>query len=296
MSTLCPRQCMMTYGTRASATRPAIPGSARPPLTSLTSRAPALERTLGHPDAHRVDADGHARPRPARRRPGRPGAVPRRPADPQGARPGRLAADVDDVGACRGEREAVGDRRVGPEPLPAVGEGVRGDVDHAHDQAPRRGRGDPRRLQRVAGHGRQSTVAAWHGAAARPARAAVAAVAAVARRSRPRAGRRPSLRASRRVSSVGPDQEGLGLQRGQADRGASLVPGKTMNRGTQSGRNLALNRYSDSIWNHRDMKSRMRRQARDDRARRRSARRARARPGTRRSSARCAGRRALARA
>ena len=38
--------------------------------------------------------------------------------------------------------------------------------------------------------------------------------------------------------------------------------GKTRNRGTHSGPNLALNLYSDSIWNHRDRKIRIPRQAR----------------------------------
>ncbi len=41
MSMLWPRQCMTTNGTRASATTGTMRASARPPLTSLTRRAPA---------------------------------------------------------------------------------------------------------------------------------------------------------------------------------------------------------------------------------------------------------------
>src|ERR671914_550554 len=42
MSWLCPRQCITTYGTAALATSRGIAGSASPPLTSLTSRDPAV--------------------------------------------------------------------------------------------------------------------------------------------------------------------------------------------------------------------------------------------------------------
>lgn len=41
MPALKPRQCMTTNGTSAAATAGIMPGSASPPLTSLTSRAPA---------------------------------------------------------------------------------------------------------------------------------------------------------------------------------------------------------------------------------------------------------------
>ena len=56
MSALCPRQCIATYGAPASATTASIRGSASPPLTSLTSAAPASTRRRGHLGAHRVDA------------------------------------------------------------------------------------------------------------------------------------------------------------------------------------------------------------------------------------------------
>src|SRR5690606_16170907 len=51
------------------------------------------------------------------------------------SRTGGLAADVDDVGALRDQVEPVLDGLVRIEPGPAVGEGVGGDVDHAHDEA-----------------------------------------------------------------------------------------------------------------------------------------------------------------
>jgi hypothetical protein len=41
MSRLCPRQCISTHGSFAAATTLAMSGSARPPLTSFTTTAPA---------------------------------------------------------------------------------------------------------------------------------------------------------------------------------------------------------------------------------------------------------------
>ena len=60
--------------------------------------------------------------------------------DRLGAGPGRLAADVEHVGARRHQREAVGDRGVGVEEAAAVGERVGGDVHDAHHRGalPRR--------------------------------------------------------------------------------------------------------------------------------------------------------------
>ena len=52
------------------------------------------------------------------------------------AGPGRLASDIDDVGALPGQVQAVLDGGVRPEPGTAVGERVRRHVDHAHHQAP----------------------------------------------------------------------------------------------------------------------------------------------------------------
>jgi hypothetical protein len=51
-------------------------------------------------------------------------------------RPRRLAADIDDVGPLPCQRQPMRDRdrRVGEEA--AIGKGIRGDVDHAHQQGP----------------------------------------------------------------------------------------------------------------------------------------------------------------
>ena len=65
---------------------------------------------------------------------------------------------------------------------------------------------------------------------------------------------RPSLRASRRSWSRGQTRNASASRAAIAIRGASLVPGKTKNRGCHSGQNLALNLYRDSIWNHLDAK------------------------------------------
>ena len=56
--------------------------------------------------------------------------------DPAGAGPGGLAADVDEVGARRAQREAVRDGVVVVEEPAAVGERVGRDVEDAHHHAP----------------------------------------------------------------------------------------------------------------------------------------------------------------
>ena len=68
-----------------------------------------------------------------------------------GSAPGRVdsPADVEQVGALEGEPEAVRDGGVAVQERAAVGEGVRRDVDHAHDAehgltVPRRHLGDSR--------------------------------------------------------------------------------------------------------------------------------------------------------
>ena len=53
---------------------------------------------------------------------------------PPGAGPGRLTADVQQVRPLVEQLQAVRDRRAGREPAAAVREGVRGDVDDAHDE------------------------------------------------------------------------------------------------------------------------------------------------------------------
>jgi hypothetical protein len=65
-----------------------------------------------------------------------------------GAGPGRLAADVEDRGALRDERVAVGDRGGRVQPLAAVGERVGRDVDDAHHD--RLGNGDGHRTATLA--------------------------------------------------------------------------------------------------------------------------------------------------
>ena len=210
-----PRQCMTTYGTPAPATTAAMSGSARPPLTSLTSAGAGLERRVGHLGAHRVDAD-HA-PRPASSAHDR--------ADPAqllvlgralGAGPGRLATDVDQVGALGEQLQAVRDGGLGLEPLAAVGEGVGRHVDHAHDDAARSSTAVPPVVEPRAASGQVRNASA--------SRAAIADPGQVGRR---------------------------------AGRPGTAAP--------TPGWNLALNRYSDSIWNQREANSSTRRQAREHR-------------------------------
>jgi len=90
-----------------------------------------VERRLRHRRPRRVDADGH----PGGDEPldhGQHAAPFLGRVDPGGARPGRLPADVDEIGAVR-DHPQPGAHRVGRLGVgPAVGERVRGDVDDAH--------------------------------------------------------------------------------------------------------------------------------------------------------------------
>ena len=110
-------------------------GSASPPDTSLTSTAPAsiaaaataarvVSMLTGTPWRHQVGDHGQ-HPRRLRGR-----------VDPHRAGPGRLAADVDEVGPRRPQREAVPDGVVVVEEPAAVGERVGRDVEHAQHRAP----------------------------------------------------------------------------------------------------------------------------------------------------------------
>ena len=47
---------------------------------------------------------------------------------------GGFAADIEDVGTFIEKRQSVGDGGLGREKLASVGEGIRGDVEHAHDE------------------------------------------------------------------------------------------------------------------------------------------------------------------
>ena len=122
-------------------------GVGEPPGDVVDHDRTGLQGGLGHLVAHRVDRD--QRPRGGQladhrhhagqllgdQGPGRPGA-------------GRLAADVEQVGALLEQLEAVGDRVGGGGVPAAVGEGVGGDVDDAHHaRAPERhGQGGVHRL------------------------------------------------------------------------------------------------------------------------------------------------------
>ena len=115
---------------------------------------PRLQGPLGHLGPHRVHADRDTR---------RGQALDDRPGPAQflccgdalRTRAGGLPAHVHDVRALGQEFQAVPDPGLRAEPLAPVGEGVGGDVHHAHDQAPSRV-GKPRRAGcpgRVDDHG-----------------------------------------------------------------------------------------------------------------------------------------------
>jgi hypothetical protein len=57
-------------------------------------------------------------------------------ADGISARSGGLAPDIDDSGALLDHAYTVGNSSRGVEKLPAVREGIRGDIEHAHDHGP----------------------------------------------------------------------------------------------------------------------------------------------------------------
>ena len=109
--------------------------------TSLTRVAPGGHRGLGHRRLDGVDRHPARRRRPGPRSPGPPGAAPRRRGTGSAPGPGRLAADVDDVGALGDHLEPAGDGRVACRRRPAVGEGVGRDVEDPHDQGASSARG-----------------------------------------------------------------------------------------------------------------------------------------------------------
>ena len=124
--------CIRHTGTPASATTSAMAGSCRSAVTSLTKPAPAriacaatsaltvsIEIGTSVACASRVDHRQHPLELDLERH-------------RVGARPGRLPADVEQVGAVGGQLQAVGDRGVGVEERAAVRERVGGHVDHAH--------------------------------------------------------------------------------------------------------------------------------------------------------------------
>ena len=112
-----------------------MPGSAKPPDTSLTTAAPAsmaaaataarvVSMLTATPSATRSAITGSTR------------AISVGRVDPHGAGPGRFAADVDEVGARRPQLEAVPDGVVVVEEPAAVGERVGRDVEDAQHRAP----------------------------------------------------------------------------------------------------------------------------------------------------------------
>ncbi len=92
-----------------------------------------VERGAGHAGLRRVDRDEDLGPlpQPPEDRKDPPQLLLLR--DGQGARPRALAADVEDVRAGAGQREGVLDGPLGVEVGPAVGKGIGGDIDDAHE-------------------------------------------------------------------------------------------------------------------------------------------------------------------
>ena len=114
MSSKPPRRCMTTAGTLRSATRGAISGSKRKPLTSLTRSAPA-SRAARATSAFVVSTESGPAPRARRSR--TTGTTRRRSSSTptrRGPGPGRLPAHVHDVGAGLEERQPAADRGIGP--------------------------------------------------------------------------------------------------------------------------------------------------------------------------------------
>ena len=115
---------------------------------------PRLQGPLGHLGPHRVHA--HRDTRRGQALDDRPGPAQfLRCGDALRTRAGGLPAHVHDVRALGQEFQAVRHPGLRAEPLAPVGEGVGGDVHHAHDQAPSRV-GKPRRAGcpgRVDDHG-----------------------------------------------------------------------------------------------------------------------------------------------
>ncbi len=110
------------------------------------------QRRLGHGRLARVDRDGDRAAALAQSLYHRQDAVElllERHGFGPGAR--RLAADVEDVGPRLGQREAVRDGVRGAGEEAAVGEAVRGDVDHPHDARPAEVEAGERRAR--PGHG-----------------------------------------------------------------------------------------------------------------------------------------------
>ncbi len=105
------------------------------PADVVDEGRPGVDRARRDRRAHRVDGHEHPLGR-ERAHDGHDAPQLLLLVDAGGAGPGRLAADVDQVGALRDEIQTVLHRRCRVEPAAAVGEGVRGYVHHPHDGAP----------------------------------------------------------------------------------------------------------------------------------------------------------------
>ena len=102
------------------------------PAHVVDDRGPGLEGGRGDARPHGVDGDGDALDG-QRAHDGHDTAQLLVLAGALGAGAGGLSPDVDDARSGGDEGPAVGDRGVGLDPPPAVAEGVRRDVDDAHD-------------------------------------------------------------------------------------------------------------------------------------------------------------------
>ncbi len=124
---------MRQTGQPASATTPAISGSPRSAVTSLTIAAPAASARRAT-SALEVSTEIRAATLPCKRLDdGHDAAGLLLDRDRVGARPRRLAADVDDRRALGGHGHALADRRLGVHEEAPVRERVGGHVEDPHD-------------------------------------------------------------------------------------------------------------------------------------------------------------------
>ena len=153
MSALWPRQCMRTHGHPGRGDDRGHLRVGQPAGHVVDHAAPASSAASA--TAARVVSmlTAHARRRRARAITGSTRRVSVVGVDPVRAGPGRLAADVDEVGARRRAARGRARRRVAVEVAAAVGERVRRDVQHAHHQRTGRAGQPARQHHRARGSG-----------------------------------------------------------------------------------------------------------------------------------------------